>query len=86
MPPQSDFTTMDTALAAWLYSEGNMPLKIETNGSITIFCFKNSNLKFRRLVEQFQSGQAKGNIVLFFRAYKRMLDIAKKGQYQRNIL
>lgn len=71
------FTTRDTALAAWLYSQGFDLLGVEREDSASSFHFDNTTQALRESVRLFQAGKAEGNILIFYRAYKKMLRHAK---------
>ena len=67
------FKTTDTALAAFLTSEG-YPATLEfTNGLRATFVFERSDTKIDKLISDFDTARAKGNIVLFFNAYQTLL-------------
>lgn len=82
-PPQSTdndgrYRTTDTAEAAWLYCKGFELLDVEVHnfrktGEPSVFIFKNNSLELNKAAFLFQCGQAEGNIITFFRAYKRMI-------------
>lgn len=80
---QSDrYHTADTAEAGWLYSRGFELLDVQVNSFIkdrkpSIFIFKNNSPELNRAAFLFQCGQAEGNILSFFRAYKKMLARAR---------
>lgn len=72
------FTTGNTALAAYLQSEGFV-LEIEfTPPRHCVFHFDNSNPHLIELVHNFESAKAVGNIVTFFFCYKRLLTRIKE--------
>jgi len=72
--PHSDsFKTSDTALSAYLVSEGFGTPCIEfPNGDRAFFLF-NRVPKIDRYIGDFDTARAKGNIVLFFSAYQTLL-------------
>ena len=73
MSESTAFRTSDTALAAYLVSEGNGTPDIEfINGSRAFFTFPKSS-KLEVSIDKFDTAQAKGNIVLFFSAYQSLL-------------
>jgi len=74
------YSTADTALAAWLYSNGLELTRVDNSEFPTIFYFENSNPKLPGLVNVFQSGEAVGNITNFYRAYKLMLARIKSAR------
>lgn len=72
------YTTTDTAEASWLYSQGfeltDVIVKdFKRTGEPSIFVFKNNSPDIKRAAFLFQCGKAEGDILAFFRAYKRML-------------
>lgn len=71
--PDSDFRTSDTALAAYLASEGFGSPNIEYNGSRAYFLFSRENPKIEDYISAFDTARATGNIVLFFNAYQTLL-------------
>ena len=68
------FRTSDTALAAYLVSEGFGTPDIEfNNGSRAFFIFSPRNSKLDKFIGDFDTARANGNIVLFFNAYQTLL-------------
>jgi len=68
------FRTSDTALAAYLVSEGYGTPDIEfTNGSRAFFTFQRDNPKIDTHINSWDTGRAKGNVVMFFQAYQTLL-------------
>ena len=68
------FKTSDTALSAYLVSEGYGTPDIEySNGARAFFIFSGKNIKRDKSISDFDSARAKGNIVLFFNAYQTLL-------------
>lgn len=72
------YTTTDTAEAAWLYSQGYELLDVivrnfRKTGEPSVFVFLNNSPDIKRTAFLFQCGKAEGDILTFFRAYKRML-------------
>lgn len=74
----TEYRTSETPLAAYLMSEGFILLDVEHNDR-SVFIFKNDTPKLQETVRLYQSGQAKGNIAVFFNAYKRLLRRIKEG-------
>ena len=72
------YSTTDTALAAWLYSQGFELLDVKTESFPSIFVFKNSSPQLTDLVRDYQCGKAEGNISVFYRAYKKLLRMIKE--------
>lgn len=78
--PDSDghYRTLDTAEAAWLYSQGFELLDVEVNDfkhtrKPSVFIFKNNSPELKRTAFLFQCGKAQGDILIFFRAYRLMI-------------
>ena len=78
--PQNLYSTTDTALAAWLYSQGLELADVDSSEFPSVFYFKNSDPKLQQIVRDFQCGKAEGNIIVFFRAYKKLLGKIKAGR------
>lgn len=76
----SHFITRDTALAAWLDSQGFELLNTQKEAQGFAFIFENGNPRLKEFVRDFQCGRAEGNILLFYQSYKRMLRKVKVGQ------
>lgn len=76
---KDSFGTKDTALAAYLYSEGFSLSSIDSNSFPAVFYFENTNNELKDFVRSYQTGKATGNIALFFRAYKILLSKIKNG-------
>lgn len=74
------FSTPNTALAAWLYSQGFDLLEIDNTNFPTVFHFEDSSKALHSAVRDFQVGRAEGDIVAFYRAYKVLLDKIKGSQ------
>lgn len=70
---QSPFETKDTALVAYLLSEGYKEPEVKHTNTECVFCFSETDYELAVLVRNFQSGRATGNIPTFFRNYKRVL-------------
>jgi len=73
------YSTTDTALAAWLYSQGFELTDVDSSNFPSVFYFENSNPKLQQTVHDFQCGKAEGNVIVFFRAYKKLLSMIKVG-------
>jgi len=72
--PQNSFKTSDTALAAYLISEGMGTPEIEySNGVRAYFIFSKEKQDIDLFVGKFDTARAVGNIVLFFNAYQSLL-------------
>jgi len=76
---QGQYSTRDTALAAWLYSNGYPLADVDRRNIPVVFYFTRDSKKMGNLIRDFQVGRAEGNVVLFFRAYKKMLFFIKEG-------
>jgi len=74
------FSTTDTALAAWLYSQGFDLADVDSSKFPSVFYFSNSDPKLQESVRTFQCGKAEGDILAFFRAYKKLLAFIKVGK------
>ena len=73
-PSNDVFKTSDTALAAYLISEGfNTPEIQYPNGNRAYFVFPTANYDINKYVADFDTARANGNIVLFFNAYQTLL-------------
>lgn len=72
------FTTSDTALAAYLISEGFNPPTKETNGRRIFWTFETSD-PLQQSAREFGAGRAIGNISLFFNAYQGLIGRIKEG-------
>jgi hypothetical protein len=71
---EDSFRTSDTALSAYLVSEGFGTPEIEfTNGMRAFFIFSRHNPKIDNFISDFDTARAIGNIVLFFNAYQTLL-------------
>ncbi len=74
MSLNESFRTSDTALAAYLVSEGFGTPEIEfNNGSRAFFVFSKNNPKIEDSIGAWDVGRAKGNVVMFFQAYQTLL-------------
>lgn len=71
--PKDSFKTSDTALAAYLISEGFSSPDIEYNGSPRATFVFNNVLGIEKYLSDFDTARAVGNIVLFFNAYQTLL-------------
>lgn len=81
-----DFSTRNTALAAYLYYEGFTLLDVEINEhpynpnyTIATFVFDSSG-KLLECARLFQVAKAEGNLVLFHEAYRKCLKMTKMGK------
>lgn len=69
-----NYSTNDTALAAYLISQGYELLELNfNNGSHVTFMFSPEPASIAECVRNFEAGTAEGNIMAFFRNYKRLL-------------
>ena len=75
----NEFITTDTALAAYLHSEGFELLDVDSFKFPSVFHFENENPQINEFARKFQVGKAEGNIATFFRSYKLMLARIKNG-------
>lgn len=68
------FRTSDTALAAYLVSEGFGTPDIEfNNGTRAFFLFSRDNPKIDKHINAWDCAKATGNVVMFFQAYQTLL-------------
>jgi len=74
-PSNDVFKTSDTALAAYLISEGLSTPEIQyPNGNgRAYFIFPIANFDIQKFVADYDTARASGNIVLFFNAYQTLL-------------
>ena len=71
---QGKYETSNTALAAYLISEGFSLSEIDySDPQRANFIFPNNNESLSQCARNFQMAQAKGNIVLFFNSYRTLL-------------
>ena len=74
MSQNDSFRTSDTALAAYLISEGFGTPELEfPNGKRAFFLFSRDDSKIETSISDFDTARATGNIVLFFNAYQTLL-------------
>lgn len=79
-PQDSPLKISNTALAAYLVSEGFSVSRVERNGSSAYFVFENTDLsKAEPYIHQWESATALGNLVIFFNAYRNLLRRLKEG-------
>ena len=77
---KNTYSTNDTALAAWLISQGFELLGLDSTRSNSVaFLFEDSSKAFAEAIKKFQLGTAEGNVMAFFRAYRRLLLKIKEG-------
>ena len=67
------FKTSDTALAAYLISEGYNAPDIEYNGGTRASFVFTKTTELDKSISDFDTARANGNIVLFFNAYQSLL-------------
>ena len=74
-PSNDVFKTSDTALAAYLVSEGfNTPeIQFPNGNGRAYFIFLKANFDIEKYVADYDTARANGNIVLFFNAYQTLL-------------
>jgi len=73
------FSTPNTALAAYLISEGfELTDKDTSNPSHIVFIFHNSSVKLSELVHAFNIGKATGNITTFYHVYRDLVDLTRR--------
>lgn len=68
------YRTSDTALAAYLITQGyDFPTIEYENGYRAFFVFPNVKDNLDKIISDFDTARAIGNIVLFFNAYQSLL-------------
>lgn len=68
------FTTSDTALAAYLISQGFGKPRIERTDNECVFCFiEDDKEEIKPFVRNYTSGSATGNVCTFYSLYKHLL-------------
>lgn len=78
------FTTEDTALAAYLVYLGFRLIAIDNHNRLTTFTFERTSEAIDKARESFELGIAVGNILLFFRAYKKLLHEAVRDRSRQD--
>ena len=73
------FSTKDTSLAAYLYTEGFELLDVNIDGFPSVFIFEN-NGRLLQCVHDFQIGKAITNASLYHEAYRKCLRMTKVGK------
>lgn len=74
------FTTHDTALAAYLISQGFELLDTDfSNPNSVVFCFEKDSKALEEAVKSYQVGTAEGNISAFHRAYRKLIKRVRIG-------
>jgi len=74
------YETSDTPLAAWLYINGIAKPKVNKAVKPSIFQFKNTdNNRLNDLIFEWDSGQARGDCLAFYRAYRMFIHILKES-------
>ena len=68
-----NFRTSDTALAAYLISEGYGVPDIDYNGSRAYFLFSKENPQIEKSIGDWDTARAVTNAVLLFNAYQSLL-------------
>jgi len=72
--PTTTFRTSNTALAAYLISEGFGTPDVEfVNDSRAFFLFPKDNPKIQDFINAWDTVKAEGNVVMFFQAYQTLL-------------
>jgi hypothetical protein len=72
-PRIETFKTSDTALAAYLISEGFNSPDIEYNGGIRASFVFTKSIELDKCISEYDTARANGNVVLFFNAYQALL-------------
>ena len=76
--PEKHFKTSNTALAAYLISEGFGPPDIDYNGAKAFFTFSLENPHINKCIRDYSIAKAEGNIVCFFNAYQSLISRIKE--------
>ena len=71
--PEKHFKTSNTALAAYLISEGFGTPDIDYNGTKAFFTFSRDNSHMNECIRAYDTAKAEGNIVCFFNAYQSLI-------------
>lgn len=81
---QNAFSTSDTALAAWLISQGYELLELDNSKPNSVaFLFVDDSEALTAAIKMFQTAQGEAGIVIaFYRAYKRLLVRIKEKNSQ----
>ena len=72
------YSTSDTALSAWLYSQGFLLVDILNESFPSIFIFEKSG-DLESYVRLWQTGKAEGNCCSYENARRKLLHIVKTG-------
>ncbi len=82
MPSNHHFETPDSALVAYLLSEGytEPTISLDDNGRF-VFRFQEEQNTIQPIVRAYQSGKAIGNIPIFYHNYKRVLKRIHDGSW-----
>lgn len=81
MLQNQSFETTDSALAAYLISEGFTKPGIKLDNNRCVFCFIDNNNSISAFVTNYQSGKAIGNIPAFYHSYKHVLRRVHDGNW-----
>ena len=74
------FETTDTAIAAYLCYLGFRLIKIDSASFRSIFIFERTSEAIDQAANSFEASIAVGNIPLFFRQYKKLLNEVTKAK------
>jgi len=73
------FSTSNTALAAYLASEGfELADKTISDSQEVVFIFANNSKELKALIHAFDMGTAQGNIALFYYNYRKLVGLARR--------
>lgn len=78
MSESNSFRTSDTALAAFLISEGFTLSDIDHTSKRSFYLFPNDSEKLNKTIGEYDTARVTGNIVLFFNAYQSLLRRVKE--------
>ena len=77
--PIRQYETADSALAAYLLLQGFPEPDIRMDSGRYVFCFTDPDNDIQPHVRSYNTGTAIGNIPLFYRNYKRILNRIHHG-------
>lgn len=73
MKADTDFRIADTAIAAWLISQGVELYGLDSSDPQNVYFVFPADGNITKLVNQFELGVAVGNVGVFYRAYRHLL-------------
>ena len=79
MTNSSNYSTTDTATAAWLISQDFKLLKMDnSNPNSVVFLFENGGKELTTSAQQFRLGIANGNVPRFYKTYRELLAMIRE--------